>query len=100
MKVPEFYPDIYSYLNEVDESLAISTDGFDKLFHKISAQTGLSIEQIEFVFIEFFSEVRKAVANGDVVYLSDVGELSFKETEKGNIIRYLPPFKLEKSIQK
>ena len=71
----EFLPDIQDYLEQVDNSKAVTAVGLDELIYKVRALTGLEYDSAKIIVKLFFHEIRNAVLRGDNVVLSDFGRI-------------------------
>lgn len=81
---PEFHPDIYDYLESVENSKSINVNGFEELIYKIRAHTGLSFEASSLVLKHFFQDIRSAMLRGDIVALSGFGKFFISSPKNTN----------------
>lgn len=92
--MPEFYPDIHDYLDNVDNSKTVNINHLDDIVLKVRAHTGLSKEAANIVVKRFFQEIRNAMLRGEIVTLRGFGNflvISPKVTNSKKKI--LPKFK-------
>ena len=71
----EFLPDIQDYLEQANNSKAVTAAGQDELIFKVCAFTGLDYDSAKIIVKLFFHEMRNAVLRGDNVVLSDFGRM-------------------------
>lgn len=93
--MPEFYPDIYEYLDSTDNASSVSAKGLEELIYKVRAGTGLDYDIASDVVRYFFQEVRNAMLRGEVVSLKDLGKFLIfgSGSERRAIIVKFKPFK-------
>ena len=71
---PEFYSDIFDYLDTIENTKSVTSKGFDDLVLKIRAYTGLSEEESEIVLKYFFQSIRSYMLRGEEVFLKGFGK--------------------------
>ena len=92
--MPEFYPDIYDYLENADNSKSVDVRYLDDLILKVRAHTGLSEDAAKIVVTRFFQEIRNGMLRGDVVTLRSFGKFYVLSPQvTGSKKKILPKFK-------
>lgn len=82
--MPNFYPDIYEYLETVHNQKSVSAKDLDEMVLKIRAQTGLSRDICSEIVKYFFQEMRNTMLRGDQVVLRGLGKLYIASPRAGS----------------
>jgi nucleoid DNA-binding protein len=100
--VPEFYDDIYDYLETLENSKSVNTKGLEDLVHKVYASTNLNKDACAILVKTFFSELRNAMLRGDSIAFHEVGKfvISSPSTDGKKMVipRFYPSKKLVEKI--
>lgn len=88
----EFYPDIYQYLETLQNSKSVSIKGLDDIVAKVRAQTGLSQETCAEIVRLFFQEMRNSMLRGDIVTIRGLGKLYINAPVNGSKKKVFPKF--------
>ena len=73
MNKPKLLPDIFEYLETLDNKHSISVKDLEDVILNIRAFTGLSREASELVLKHSFQEIRNAMLRGDIVTIRNFG---------------------------
>jgi hypothetical protein len=63
----DLYEDIYKYLEDIDDSRTVTSDGFDELIHVITAKTGVTPQTAQMIFVSYYKEVVNALLRQDTI---------------------------------
>jgi nucleoid DNA-binding protein len=82
--MPDFYPDIYEYLETQRNSRSVTSKDLDSTVYKVRANTGLTYETSSEVVNRFFEEMRNVMLRGEAVTLRRFGKLYIVSPRNGS----------------
>ena len=96
--MPNFYPDIYKYLETLQNKKSVSTKDFDDMILRVRAYTGFDREVCADIVKYFFQEMRHVMLRGDQVVLRGFGKLHIVSPRTGGKRKIFPKFTPSKKI--
>lgn len=87
----EFYPDIYDYLESIQNSKSVSAKGLEDIAHRVRAHTGLDYDVSLDIVKHFFQEIRNVMLRGDMVSLTGLGKFYISSPRSSNNIKQIFP---------
>lgn len=70
-----FLPDIYEYLEDIENKWSISNEGLDEIIDKIVINSNLSRPESEMIVRLFFQEIRKQLLKGNEIVFRKLGRM-------------------------
>ena len=95
--MPEFYEDIFDYLENTENYKPVTPKWLDELIYKVCAYTELDYDSAALVTKYFFQEIRKNVLKGDHVVLDNLGAFTSVK-DKPHIVRFRTHSKLKQKL--
>ncbi len=97
----DFLPDIEEYLENVNNSKAVSSKGLEEVALRVRARTGLDIRICRTIIGSLFGEIRNAMLRGDIVKIRGLGKFFMSSPlYSSNKERVFPKFKPYKKLIK
>jgi len=90
--MPEFYPDIYEYLEGVHNKKSVLAKDLDEMILKVRSQTGLPRHICSEIVKHCFQEMRNAMLRGEQVTLRGLGKLYIVSPRTGSRRKIFPKF--------
>ncbi len=96
--MPEFYDDIYEYLDKNEGRSSVNSKNLEDLTYKICAHTGLDLERAKIVLQAILNEIRSNMLKGNKVSLKGFGAFYIASPKTGTKERIFAKFKPHDSL--
>lgn len=97
--MPEFYDDIYEYLDKNEGRTSVSSKNLDDVVYKICAHTGFDFERSSIILEAILNEIRSNMLKGNKVNLKGFGSFFIASPKtKTTKNKIFPKFKAHKSL--
>ena len=96
--MPDFYDDIYEFLDKNEGWSSISIKSQGEIIHKICAHTGLGADQVVIILQSILNEIRSNMLKGNTVNLRGLGSFYIASPKSGTKQHVFAKFKPHKSL--